>query len=75
MVSLGEVGKMSKYYKKFNGKNYELEQTVWSKREAQNVAKNVRAKGMNARIVKGSGDDRFGASGEGWRIYVRRGKR
>ena len=59
----------------FGGKLYELEQTVWSKREAQNVANKIRAKGSNARVVKGSTDDIFSASGEGWRIYVRRRKR
>jgi len=66
---------MSRGYRKFDGKLYELEQTVWSKREAQNVAEKVRSKGINARIVKGSGDDRFGTTNEGWRIYVRRSKR
>ena len=45
---------MSAGYRKFNGKLYEKETTVWSKREAQNVAVRLRSKGINARIVVGS---------------------
>ena len=66
---------MSVTYRKFDGKRYEKEQTVWSKREAQNVARLLRFKGINARIVKAPAKEAFGASGEAWIVYIRRSAR
>ena len=66
---------MSVTYRKFAGKRYEKEQTVWSKREAQNVARQLRFKSINARIVKAPKGEAFGASGEAWIVYVRRSMR
>lgn len=62
---------MSKYTKTFDGKLYYLEATAWSKREAQNRAKQFRKDGFLARIVKSVASDRFSGSGEGWSIYTR----
>ena len=62
-------------YRKFGGKLYEKEQTVWSKREAQNVADKVRRIGMNARIVKAPKGEAFSTSGQAWIVYVRRAKK
>jgi hypothetical protein len=61
----------SKMHRKFDGKLYALEAIAWSKREAQNRAKQFRKDGFLVRVVKAPSADNFSASGEGWAIYTR----
>ena len=42
-------------YRKFNGKNFELETHAFTKREAQEKADRLRRRGHKARVVKGTG--------------------
>jgi len=50
-------------YKKFDGKLYERETTVWAKGEAKRRAADLRRRGFNTRIV---------SAGKGmWVLYVR----
>ena len=63
---------MSKSYRKFNGKLYQLAATGWSKKKAQNIAKKMRKQGVSARIIKAPKSEAFSTTGEAWRVYIRR---
>lgn len=65
---MGQI-KRIKSIRKFEGKTYSYTSTFTTKRDADRYAKNARARGFNARILKGKFSSKHGH--DHYRVYTR----